>query len=209
VNLPNALTVSRIFLVPLLVVLLLTGRVTTRETWAFVVLIAAAATDYLDGYLARKRFQVTTLGKLLDPIADKLLISAVFISLVEMRIAPAWMVVIIIGREFAVTGLRSIASTSGFAIAASRLGKYKMVSQVACAGFLILGGHYPGTLLYKAGRILLWVVVILAIVSMVQYFRRFWSQVDEGIKNRRRRENRRRIPFLKRYRRKSDVTINT
>ncbi len=207
-NLPNALTLSRIFLAPLLVVLLLTGRVTTRETWAFIVLIAASATDYLDGYLARKRFQVTTLGKLLDPIADKLLISAVFISLVEMRIAPAWMVVIIVGREFAVTGLRSIASQGGFAIAASRLGKYKMVSQVACAGFLILGGHYPGTLLYKAGRLFLWIVVILAIVSMVQYFRRFWSQVDEGIKNRRRRENRRRIPFLKRYRRKSDVTIN-
>jgi len=209
VNLPNALTLSRIFLVPLLVVLLLTGRVTTRETWAFVVLVAAAATDYLDGYLARKRFQVTTLGKLLDPIADKLLISAVFISLVEMRIAPAWMVVIIVGREFAVTGLRSVASTSGFAIAASRLGKYKMVSQVACAGFLILGGHYPGTLLYKAGRVCLWVVVILAIVSMVQYFRRFWGQIDDGIKNRGRHENRRRIPFLKRYRRNSDVTINT
>jgi len=209
VNLPNTLTLSRIFLAPLLVVLLLTGRVTTRETWAFIVLVTASATDYLDGYLARKRFQVTTLGKLLDPIADKLLISAAFISLVEMKIAPAWMVVIIVGREFAVTGLRSIASQGGFAIAASRLGKYKMASQVACASFLILGGHYPGTLLYKAGRLFLWIVVVLAIVSMVQYFRRFWSQVDEGIKNRKRQENRRRIPFLKRYRRKSDATINT
>lgn len=208
VNLPNALTVSRIFLAPLLVVLLLTGRASSRETWAFVVLVAASVTDYLDGYLARKRFQVTTLGKLLDPIADKLLISAAFISLVELKIAPAWMVVIIIGREFAVTGLRSIASAGGFTIAASRLGKYKMASQVVCASCLILGGHYPGTFLYKAGRVLLWLVVILAIVSMVQYFRRFWSQVDEGVKQRRRQENRRRIPILKRYRHKSDVSFN-
>jgi CDP-diacylglycerol---glycerol-3-phosphate 3-phosphatidyltransferase len=209
VNLPNALTISRIFLAPLLVVLLLTGGRSSRETWAFVVFVAASLTDYLDGYLARKRFQVTTLGKLLDPIADKLLVSAAFISLVQMGIAPAWMVVIVIGREFAVTGLRSIASAEGFTIAASRLGKYKMATQVACASFLILGGHYPGTFLYKTGRALLWLVVFLAIVSMIQYFRRFWSQIDEGIKNRRRQENRRRIPFLKRYRRKSDVTINT
>jgi CDP-diacylglycerol--glycerol-3-phosphate 3-phosphatidyltransferase len=209
VNLPNALTISRIFLAPLLVVLLLTGGRTGREFWAFMVLVAASVTDYLDGYLARKRFQVTTLGKLLDPIADKLLISAAFIALVQMRIAPAWMVVVIIGREFAVTGLRSIASAEGFAIAASRLGKYKMASQVACASCLILGGHYPGTWLYTAGRVLLWLVVVLALVSMVQYFRRFWSHVDEGIKSRRRRDYRRSIPFLKRYRRRSDVTIDT
>jgi CDP-diacylglycerol--glycerol-3-phosphate 3-phosphatidyltransferase len=209
VNLPNALTISRIFLAPLLVVLLLTGGRTGREFWAFMVLVAASATDYLDGYLARKRFQVTTLGKLLDPIADKLLISAAFISLVQMKIAPAWMVVIIIGREFAVTGLRSIASVEGFTIAASRLGKYKMATQIVCVGCLILGGHYPGTWLYTAGWVFLWLVVVLAIVSMIQYFRRFWSQIDEGIKNRRRQDDRRRIPFLKRYRRKSDVTINT
>ena len=208
-NLPNALTISRIFLAPLLVVLLLTGGKTGREFWAFMVLIAASVTDYLDGYLARKRFQVTTLGKLLDPIADKLLISAAFISLVQMGIAPAWMVVVIIGREFAVTGLRSIASAEGFTIAASRLGKYKMAVQILCVGCLILGGHYPGTWLYTAGWVFLWAVVVLAIVSMIQYFRRFWSQIDEGIKNRRRQDARRRIPFLKRYRRRSDVTINT
>ena len=208
-NLPNALTISRIFLAPLLVVLLLTGGRNAREFWAFMVLVAASVTDYLDGYLARKRFQVTTLGKLLDPIADKLLISAAFISLVQMKIAPAWMVVAIIGREFAVTGLRSIASVEGFTIAASRLGKYKMATQVVCASCLILGGHYPGTWLYIAGRALLWLVVVLAVVSMIQYFRRFWSQIDEGIKNRRRQDDRRRIPFLKRHRRKSDVTINT
>ena len=103
-NLPNSLTVTRIFLIPLLVVVLLTGRFTDREILGFIVFVIAALTDYLDGYFARKRKQVTTLGKLLDPIADKLLISAAFISLVELGIAPAWMVVIIVGREFAVTG---------------------------------------------------------------------------------------------------------
>ena len=122
-NLPNSLTVTRIFLIPLLVVVLLTGRFADREILGFIVFIIAALTDYLDGYFARKRKQVTTLGKLLDPIADKLLISAAFISLVELGIAPAWMVVIIVGREFAVTGLRSIASAEGFTIDASKLGK--------------------------------------------------------------------------------------
>jgi CDP-diacylglycerol---glycerol-3-phosphate 3-phosphatidyltransferase len=208
-NLPNALTVSRIFLVPLLVVVLLTGGISNRELWGFLVLLAASVTDYLDGYFARKRLQVTTLGKLLDPIADKLLISAAFISLVQLQLAPAWMVVIIIGREFAVSGLRSIASAGGHTIAASTLGKYKMATQVACVSCLILGSRYTETFIYSAGRLLLWVVVVLAIASMVQYFRRFWSQVDESIKQRKRRENRRSIRFLRRNRRKTDATIKT
>jgi CDP-diacylglycerol---glycerol-3-phosphate 3-phosphatidyltransferase len=208
-NLPNALTVSRIFLVPLLVVVLLTGGIPNRELWGFLVLVAASVTDYLDGYFARKRLQVTTLGKLLDPIADKLLISAAFISLVQMHLAPAWMVVIVIGREFAVTGLRSIASSGGYTIAASTLGKYKMGTQVACVSCLILGSRYTDSFIYSAGRLLLWAVVVLAIASMVQYFQRFWSQVDESIKQRKRRENRRSIRFLRRNKRKSDAVINT
>jgi len=181
-NLPNALTVSRIFLVPLLLVVLLTGRFAERELWGFVVFAAASITDYFDGYFARKRFQVTTLGKLLDPIADKLLISAAFVSLVEWQAAPSWMVIIVIGREFAVTGLRSIASTQGLTIDASRLGKYKMASQVLCVSALILGTRYTTWLRDPVGKVLLWVVVVLAVVSMVQYFRRFWSQIDERIK---------------------------
>lgn len=181
-NLPNALTVSRIFLVPVLLVVLLTGRFAERELWGFVVFAAAAITDYFDGYFARKRFQVTTLGKLLDPIADKLLISAAFVALVEWQVAPSWMVIIVIGREFAVTGLRSIASTQGLTIDASRLGKYKMASQVLCVSALILGTRYTTWLRDPVGKVLLWLVVVLAFVSMVQYFRRFWSQIDESIK---------------------------
>ena len=122
INLPNALTLLRIFLVPFLVVVLLT-KFDGRETVGLLIFLTAVATDFLDGWLARRRGEITTLGTLLDPIADKLLISAAFISLVELGLAPAWMVVVVIGREFAVSGLRSIASGRGIIIAASGLGQ--------------------------------------------------------------------------------------
>jgi CDP-diacylglycerol--glycerol-3-phosphate 3-phosphatidyltransferase len=142
VNLPNSLTLLRIFIVPLLVVVLLTPF---SESWfglprhilGVVMFLGAALTDFLDGHFARSRDQVTRLGQLLDPIADKLLISAALISLVENQLAPAWAVVIIIGREFAVTGLRSIAATEGVIISASKMGKLKMVAQVATVALLI------------------------------------------------------------------------
>jgi len=143
VNLPNALTLLRIFIVPLLVVVLLTPF---SENWFGVprhilgvgLFLGAALTDYLDGHLARRRNQVTRLGQLLDPIADKLLISAALISLVENQLAPAWAVVIIIGREFAVTGLRSIAAADGVVISASKMGKFKMLVQVVTVALLIV-----------------------------------------------------------------------
>jgi CDP-diacylglycerol---glycerol-3-phosphate 3-phosphatidyltransferase len=142
VNLPNALTLLRIFIVPILVVVLLTPF---SESWfgvprhilGVVIFLGAALTDYLDGHIARRRDQVTRLGQLLDPIADKLLISAALISLVENQLAPAWAVVIIIGREFAVTGLRSIAAADGLVIAASKMGKFKMLAQVVTVALLI------------------------------------------------------------------------
>lgn len=150
-NLPNSLTLLRIFIVPLLVVVLLTPF---SEDWFGLprhllgvgLFLGAALTDYLDGNLARRRHQVTRLGQLLDPIADKLLISAALISLVENQLAPAWAVVIIIGREFAVTGLRSIAATDGVVIPASKMGKFKMLAQVLTVAFLIsasVGGKPP------------------------------------------------------------------
>lgn len=181
-NLPNALTLSRIFLVPPLVGVLLTTASPAREFWGFLVFAAAATTDYFDGYLARRRSQITTLGQLLDPVADKLLISAVFISLVQLSIAPAWMVIIIVGREFVVTGLRSVASAKGITIAAMRLGKYKMAAQVACAGCLILASRFPDTRIYAAGQGLLWIVVILALWSMIQYFIRYWGPIQASVK---------------------------
>lgn len=142
-NLPNALTLLRIFIVPLLVVVLLTPF---SEHWfglprhllGVVMFLGAALTDYFDGRIARSRGQVTRLGQLLDPLADKLLISAALISLVENQLAPAWAVVIIVGREFAVTGLRSIAVMEGVVIPASRMGKVKMLAQVVTVALLIV-----------------------------------------------------------------------
>lgn len=192
-NLPNGLTLSRIFFVPLLVALLLTK---SNELLAAAIFLAASLTDLLDGYLARKRGQVTTLGILLDPIADKLLISSAFISLVQLQLVPAWMVVIIIGREFAVTGLRNIALSQGFTIDASQFGKAKMVSQVAAVTLLILGSQYP--LLRSAGGIALWVVVLFATISAIDYFRTFWSRIDNRFKQ---REMRRLLIMKKRQRR--------
>src|SRR6185503_7748290 len=152
-NLPNTLTLVRMFLVPLLVVVLLTefeGRQifgVSREVAAAAIFGIASLTDWLDGYLARRRRQVTWLGQMLDPIADKLLTSAAFISLVQLDLAPAWMVALIIGREFAVTALRSLAYAKGITIAASSLGKFKMVSQVTAILLLILGwGPMPALL---------------------------------------------------------------
>ena len=190
-NLPNGLTLLRIFFVPVLIVVLLTrspnivlGGISVHfEVWGVLVLLLAAATDWADGYFARRRLQVTTLGTLLDPIADKLLISAAFISLVDMRLVPAWMVVIIIGREFTVLGLRNIASAEGFTIAPSTLGKTKMVLQVCAVAVLIAGARHPS--LKRLALVLLWLVVISAVISAGQYFLRFWSQLDDRIKQRR------------------------
>jgi CDP-diacylglycerol--glycerol-3-phosphate 3-phosphatidyltransferase len=169
----------RIFAVPLLVALLLTKD---HMFAAALIFLAAASTDLLDGYLARKRGQITTLGVLLDPVADKLLISSAFISLVQLEpdIVPAWMVVIIVGREFAVSGLRSIASAQGFTISASELGKIKMVAQVAAIALLILGHEIP--VFQAVGQLALYAVVVFAIVSAVDYFRRFWSRIDDRFK---------------------------
>jgi CDP-diacylglycerol--glycerol-3-phosphate 3-phosphatidyltransferase len=192
-NLPNVLTLSRIFAVPLLVVILLTRVYNPdREVvgvsiyLATMIFLCASVTDYFDGYLARKRRQVTTLGILLDPVADKLLTSAAFISLVELKWVPAWMVVIIIGREFAVSGLRSIASSQGFTINASDLGKAKMVMQVAAITAIILRNVFSWLTAFS--KVALWLVVIFALVSAVDYFRKFWKQVDDRVKARQRRK---------------------
>ncbi len=176
-NLPNSVTLSRIFLVPVLVTLLLTKY--SMEI-AALVFLAASMTDFLDGYLARSRNEVTTLGTLLDPVADKLLISAAFISLVQLQIVAAWMVVVIVGREFAVTGLRSIAASQGFTIEASDLGKLKMGAQVVAITLLILSTQYP--VFATPGQVMLWAVVLFAILSAVDYFRTFWSKIDSRFK---------------------------
>jgi CDP-diacylglycerol--glycerol-3-phosphate 3-phosphatidyltransferase len=176
-NLPNALTALRIFLVPLLVVALLT-RAEHHVFLGAAIFGLAALTDYLDGYFARRRNQVTRVGILLDPLADKLLTAAAFLSLVELGAVPAWMVMIILGREFAVTGLRNVAAGRGLLVPASVLGKGKMVAQVVCILLLLLGRRYA--ILQPPGLIALWLVVVLALVSGVDYFRLFWREVVRG-----------------------------
>src|SRR6266852_2320536 len=195
-NLPNSLTVLRIFFVPLLIAVLLTrapnlevwGVQVHFEVWGVLILLTAAATDWADGYFARRRLEVTTLGILLDPIADKLLITA------------ACMVVIIIGREFMVLGLRNIASAEGFTIQASLLGKTKMVLQVLAVAVVIFGARHP--FVRPLGYLLLWLVVASAIASAVQYFLKFWSQVDDRVKQRRR------LRLLERRKKTQDVAAS-
>src|SRR3954452_16259444 len=150
-NVPNSLTITRIFFVPLMVAALvqenvvvrLGGVAITNEWLALAIFLAAAGTDLLDGFLARRWGQITTIGTLLDPIADKLLISAALIALVQVHAAPAWMVILIVGREFGVSGLRGIAAAEGYTIKASELGKTKMIAQVVAISFLLLSIRHP------------------------------------------------------------------
>lgn len=200
-NLPTYLTFARILMVPILVVVLMT-KVQAYEIIGVVVFWIASITDLLDGYLARKWRQVTTLGKLLDPLADKLLVSGALISLVELGLAPAWMVFIILAREMAITGLRGIASEEGITIAADTMGKWKMGAQIASISCLILGPQLdawlfqwtqwevfrvfiqlnkPYSFFVGMGVLLLWAAMILAIWSAVSYFRSFWKKLGTSI----------------------------
>lgn len=173
-NLPNALTLLRIFLVPLLVVVLLT-RIEGHVYLGAGIFLLAVLTDYLDGFFARRRNEVTKLGILLDPLADKLLTAAAFLSLVEMGLVPAWAVMIVLARELAVTGLRNVAAGRGVLIRASGLGKAKMAAQVVAILLLLLSRPLPW--LREPGLFALAVVVALALVSGVHYFHRFWREV--------------------------------
>ncbi len=146
------------------------------DLWAVGVFLLASTTDLLDGYLARKRKQITALGILLDPLADKLLIAAAFISLVELQLVPAWMALIIIGRDLAVTGLRSVAAAEGFALQASEWGKTKMVVEVLAVTVVALGPRIPS--LIPLGQGLLWLAVLSALLSAEQYFSNFWRTLN-------------------------------
>lgn len=178
-NLPNLLTIFRILLVPILVVVLLT-KFPEKELVGLGLFLLAAVTDFLDGFLARRHRQVTRLGKLLDPAADKLLTSAAFISLVEMNpdVTPAWMVVAIVGREFAVGTLRSFAASEGIVIAASPSGKVKTVTQIVAISLLIFYNKL-GEFQHLA-PISLWVALGTTLYSGVEYFLRFRKVVFNG-----------------------------
>ncbi len=192
---PNSLTLVRIFLVPLLVAALVQHNLSihwhgkllvANDFVALTVFLAAALTDLLDGYLARRWKQVTTVGTLLDPLADKLLISAALISLVEIRLLPGWLVILIISREFAVSGLRSIAAAEGFTVKAGELGKSKMVLQVVGVASMMLSIRWSSLRPFALAA--MWAVVLFGLASAVDYFRQFWRKVDRSIKLRRRNE---------------------
>ncbi len=194
-NLPNLLTLLRIFFVPLVVSALLAEDMgidwssyiaLPRELFALAVFLVAAVTDMLDGYLARRWGQITTVGTLLDPIADKLLVSAALVSLVKIDRISAWLVILIISREFAVSGLRQIAAASGYTIAASDLGKTKMTAQVIAIALVIGGIHWP--VFAQVGSMAMWAVVAFTLISAADYFRKFWHTVDAQVKTRRRKE---------------------
>ncbi|HSF39018.1 MAG TPA: CDP-diacylglycerol--glycerol-3-phosphate 3-phosphatidyltransferase [Thermoanaerobaculia bacterium] len=179
INIPNLLSIFRILLVPPLVVVLLT-KFEGKEWWGLGLFLLAALMDFLDGFLARKRKEVTRLGTLLDPAADKILISAAFISLVELdhTVVPAWMVVVIIAREFAVTSLRSFAAAENLVIPAGLSGKIKTTVQIISISLLIIYSQL-GEFRHLA-PISLWVAVAITAYSGVEYFVRFGKVILRG-----------------------------
>ena len=213
-NLPNSITLTRIAAIPLLIWILCTPRFNgehtgQREVLASAVFILASITDGIDGYLARRRGQITTMGMLLDPLADKLLIAAAFVTLVQFNpvLVPAWIAVVIIGREFLVSGLRSIAASEGFTIQASELGKFKMLVQIISVVAVILARRWHEWPLgpvyifpvYWIALLAIWFMVLLSLVSALDYFVAFWARID------RKSEKRRKRSFVLARRRKSDV----
>lgn len=178
INLPNALSLVRIVLVPLLVVVLLTpprswAWTGVGEAWLGAAIFAVASlTDFADGWLARRRKQVTVMGQWLDPLADKLLVIGALVSLVQLDRVPAWIAAIVISREMAVTALRSVLQSRGVSMPASSLGKLKMAAQVTAILGLILSPRVPFPLNW-VGTVALWVVLALALWSAWDYYRRF------------------------------------
>jgi CDP-diacylglycerol--glycerol-3-phosphate 3-phosphatidyltransferase len=205
VNLPNYITLSRIASIPLIIWILTTPYFngkdqTLRAVLASGLFILASITDGLDGYLARRRGQITTMGMLLDPLADKLMIAACYITLVHLipEIVNVWVVVLIIGREFLISGLRSIAASEGFTIEASELGKLKMVVQIVSVVAAILAIRWDiwnfnfGFVHFVldvdlVARMAIWFMVAVSVISAVDYFWGFWKKIDKRVDRRRRR----------------------
>ena len=199
VNLPNSITLTRIASIPLLIWILSTSRFQStggeKELLASALFIAASITDGIDGYLARKRGQITTIGMLLDPLADKIMVTAAFVALLAYnpQVVKVWIVVVIIGREFLISGLRSIASSEGFTITASELGKLKTVSQIVAVVSVILAHGWNH---WEIGGVIsipvnwyaiaaIYFAVLVSLISAVDYFIGFWKQIDHASKDRR------------------------
>jgi len=213
-NLPNYITLSRIAAIPLIIWVLTTSyfsaqQNTLRVVLASTIFILASITDGLDGYLARRRGQITTMGMLLDPLADKLMIAAAYITLVQLipSIVSVWVAIIVIGREFLISGLRSIAASEGFTIEASELGKLKMVVQIISVVSAILAlrwDNWPlfGDVVFPLRWIAIsavWFMVAVSVISAIDYFVGFWKKIDK------RAERRRRKPFILSRRKKKAI----
>lgn len=190
-NLPNKITISRIFLIPFFILILTLpldwgawdiGSTTLPITHfvAALLFLVASLTDWLDGYIARKHNLITNMGKFLDPLADKLLVSAAFILLVELGLAPAWIVIVIISREFAVTGLRLVASGEGIVLAASNMGKLKTVSQILAIALLMLHNYPFSYVDIPLDMIVLYIAFILTTWSGIDYFIRNWHVMRDS-----------------------------
>jgi len=198
-NLPNSITMSRILMIPLFLWILSAhfpwqGPAGTQEILASVLFVLASITDGLDGYLARRRGQITTMGMLLDPLADKIMVTAALIALVAYnpQVVKVWIAVVIIGREFLVSGLRSIASSEGFTITASELGKLKTVVQIVSVVSAILAhrwDHWQIGLVYIPVKwyaiAAVYFAVVISVISAVDYFIGFWKEIDHVSKDRR------------------------
>jgi CDP-diacylglycerol--glycerol-3-phosphate 3-phosphatidyltransferase len=175
-SLPNGLTIIRVLAIPVILLLLFySGKTYQWVTAIFFLLVAV--TDTIDGYFARRSGMVTTLGKFLDPLADKLLIVTALIALIPTRGIPFWMIILIVGREIAVTGLRGIAVAQGIVISASAFGKYKTVFETIAIFFLILDGEYFSIHFHFVGVVLLWIALLMAVYSGVEYFKKFLKEI--------------------------------
>jgi CDP-diacylglycerol--glycerol-3-phosphate 3-phosphatidyltransferase len=174
-NVPNLLSISRILAVPVFIVLMLEPT-PLRALLAGIVFSIASATDWLDGYLARKWGQVTKIGKLLDPVADKILVASALIMLVDIARIPSWIAIVIIGREIAITGLRAMAASEGIIIPAESVGKVKVGAQITAVLCLVLDYHLGTDWISDIGRIALWIAMILAIYSGMQYIIGYWKK---------------------------------
>jgi CDP-diacylglycerol---glycerol-3-phosphate 3-phosphatidyltransferase len=184
-NIPNRITVSRILLIPIFIIIMSVpfnwgewnigdATLPVSHFVAALIFIIASTTDWIDGHYARKYNLVTNLGKFLDPLADKLLVSSALILLIEMGIAPAWVVIIIISREFAVTGLRLVAAGEGIVLAAGKMGKLKTATQMIAIASLLLHNFPFSYISFPFGTIMLYIALFFTVLSGIDYFAKNW-----------------------------------